>query len=127
MSEQMARRLVAARAEGRCELCQQAVPLEWAHRRNRSHGGPWEAVNGLHLCGPCHRWTEENPTLAYAGGWRINTANVLIETVPVWLQPNFLSSWYVICADDRSSWYSMERTDDPPPRLPEHVPVFWTG
>lgn len=55
--EHKARELVYARSGGWCEI---ALPgctrraTEWHHRLNRSHGGRWEASNGLHLCSRCH-------------------------------------------------------------------------
>lgn len=54
--ERRARKLVRARSGGVCEIymCGGAPGSEWSHRKRRSQGGPWEAVNGLLACHQCH-------------------------------------------------------------------------
>jgi len=52
-----ARRLVKARSDGFCEIRMLGCfgqALDWHHRKLRSQGGKWEAVNGLHACRYCH-------------------------------------------------------------------------
>lgn len=76
--ESKARTLVYARSGGWCEI---ALPgctrraAEWHHRLNRSHGGRWEASNGLHLCSRCHLAvtnTDGNRQEYEASGWVIS-------------------------------------------------------
>lgn len=83
-TEGRARRLVSERAAGLCECCHGRKPLEWAHRVNRSHGGPWCPANGLHLCGDCHRRTESELEEAYRLGIRLKSTEDPHVT-PVWL------------------------------------------
>jgi hypothetical protein len=94
-SETYGRRVVMDRAGKSCELCHGPGPLQWAHRRNRSHGGTWAPSNGLHLCDACHRWTEKEAAKAAAGGWRIVHDDTDPLLVPVWLQsgPNPPGWW----------------------------------
>lgn len=117
MTEAKAREAVKVRANGRCELCQRAEPLEWAHRRNRSHGGGWSPSNGLHLCRNCHSWTELNPLLGYAGGWRLDTDTAADEAV-VWLRPFMIEGWYQLPATGE---YVMSRHQPGTPKLPPWV------
>lgn len=86
--EREARRIVYARSRGFCELC--GRPAEsWSHRRSAGQGGPWNAANGLHLCGDgvrgCHGWLEANPLAADAGGWRLVHRDPDPGETPVWL------------------------------------------
>lgn len=97
MSEAAARRIVTARAGGRCELCGVSPATDWAHRRSRAQGGPWAASNGLHLCRPCHSWTEHYPTAANAGGWRLVHDLREPASVPVWLRPGSVwPGWWLL-------------------------------
>lgn len=68
-AERRARRIVAERSNGVCELCDQARAGEWHHRLPRGRGGRWEPSNGLHLCTGCHRWVTEHPAESYDEGW----------------------------------------------------------
>lgn len=92
-NEQKARRLVYARAGGRCEGCFMARPTDFSHRINRSQGGPWTAENGMHMCRPCHSWIGDQPLAAQAKGWHLEswqnplTEPVLLRTGRVWLTP----------------------------------------
>lgn len=96
MSEATARRVVYARSGGRCELCG-ATATDWAHRRSRAQGGQWAPSNGLHLCRPCHAWTELNPAAASAGGWRLVHDLREPASVPVWLQPvQVWPGWWLV-------------------------------
>ena len=72
-AEKEARRLVAERSGGICEICSQARATDWHHRRNRSQGGTWVAANGLHLCRPCHRMVTETRTDFYDLGWLVRS------------------------------------------------------
>lgn len=81
--ENLARELVEARAQGRCEGCGRPGRCEWAHRVGRAQGGPWSAANGLWLCGDltggrapttgggCHPWSHSSAGRAVceARGW----------------------------------------------------------
>lgn len=93
MPEARARRIVAERSGGLCELCPAARATDWAHRRDRSHGGGWEPSNGLHLCHRCHMWTHERPLLAGIGGWRLVRDPRDPGEVPVWLARPWPSWW----------------------------------
>ena len=73
------RRIVPARAGGRCEICR-AGQIEMAHRIDRSDGGPWSPGNILALCRTCHAWTHQHATWAGDGGWRLaSTSDYLDE------------------------------------------------
>lgn len=72
--EREARRIVAERSGGVCEMCGAARATNWHHRKNASQGGLWCPSNGLHLCGSGstgdHGWVTEHPTQAHDdGGW----------------------------------------------------------
>lgn len=71
--ESAARDLVMTRAEGLCEGCGKAEPLEWSHRKARSQGGPWCASNGMALCRPCHRFAHAHPIVAKQLGWHVSS------------------------------------------------------
>lgn len=72
-SEQKARRLVAERSGGLCEICALATAREWHHRKNRSQGGRWEAGNGMHLCRADHAYVTEHPAEAARNGWTVRS------------------------------------------------------
>jgi len=113
--EALARRLVADRAGGRCELCGKAGHLDWSHRRARKHGGPWAPSNGMHLCRRCHSWAEHEPVLADAGGWRIVHRDPVPGEIPVWLGAGVIPcGWYLLGDDGLPVWVTSEGT----PRLP---------
>lgn len=75
MSEAHARSAVYRRSKGVCEACGNWPSNSWHHRKNRSQGGAWTAVNGLHVCGDgmsgCHGWIGAHPTESYARGWLV--------------------------------------------------------
>ncbi|WP_433568107.1 hypothetical protein ACQP1O_42905 (plasmid) [Nocardia sp. CA-151230] len=73
-----ARRLIAARSGGICEIadCPEAA-VHMHHRRPRGLGGtsvPWvnRAANGLHICLEHHAFIESHRTLALVQGWLIS-------------------------------------------------------
>ncbi len=72
MTERECRRIVNARAEGRCERCSRPMATTVHHRRKRSQGGPWSPSNCVALCGHgtagCHGWVESNPLAAHSEG-----------------------------------------------------------
>lgn len=90
VGEHKARELVYARSGGWCEI---ALPgctrtaTEWHHRLNRSHGGRWEASNGLHLCSRCHLAvtnTDGNRQECEDNGWVVSDRSGRAPiTVPV--------------------------------------------
>lgn len=86
--EVRARRLVAQRSGGVCEVCAAAAATNWHHRKNASQGGPWTASNGLHLCGSgstgCHGRITENPKTSQEQGWSVSSHMDPLRT-PVWL------------------------------------------
>jgi len=77
-NEKEARRLVAERSGGICEVCGANRATNFQHRKNRSQGGPWSASNGLHACGSgttgCHGRMHQEPEEAYAFGWSVKGA-----------------------------------------------------
>jgi hypothetical protein len=124
VSEAEARRVVTERAGGRCELCAATEPLTYAHRLNRSHGGPWAPSNACRLCGSgttgCHGWTEREPLLAYAGGWRIPYGDPRAPgEVPVWLAiwGGTWPGWFLLA--DEGTYRPVD--NGPPPELPPWV------
>lgn len=80
LEEVHARRVVTARALGRCEGCGAVGPTEWSHRISRGRGGPWCATNGLALCTRCHSHAHAHPDEAYALGWFVHTGHVPAHT-----------------------------------------------
>lgn len=89
MSEEQARRLVAERSGGVCEVCYAARASNFHHRIPEGQGGPWAAGNGLAVCGSgtlgCHGWIEHNRAAAYIRGWLVHTWDDP-EQVPVLLR-----------------------------------------
>lgn len=81
--ETRARAIVSARSGGRCECCDKAEALHWAHRQARSQGGPWDAANGLHACAPCHEWAHSEPATARWFGWSVRRGHDY-RNIPVW-------------------------------------------
>jgi 5-methylcytosine-specific restriction endonuclease McrA len=83
---------VKGRSYGVCEYCQSERASEMHHRKSRGTGGRWEPSNILHLCGACHRWVTNHPTLSYALGLSLKRG-MDAETTPVihcdgtWFQP----------------------------------------
>ena len=97
MNEAKARRIVAERSGGLCELGCGAPATDWAHRRSRAQGGPWRPANSCHLDRRCHQWTEAHPLLAAAGGWRLVHDDRNPAVVPAWLSPalTWPGWWYL--------------------------------
>jgi hypothetical protein len=92
-AESVGRKITAARANGRCELCR-AQPIEMSHRIARSARGPWAPGNLIALCNGHHAWLHHEPILAgpmpHGGGWRLpGTAIYLDEPVFLWTEIGF--------------------------------------
>jgi hypothetical protein len=71
---QTVKALVVERSGGWCEASTPACPVG-LHRGEhlhhvilRSHGGPDEPWNLLHLCHAAHRWVHDNPARSYEMG-----------------------------------------------------------
>jgi hypothetical protein len=77
--EREARRLVAERSGGMCELgilCSGGSrAADWSHRIGRAQLGPWNAANGGDACRPCHSWAQTHPLRA-----RLETGWILRST-----------------------------------------------
>lgn len=82
--EWAARRLLAARSGGVCELCGRVRATDAHHRVNRSQGGRWDITNLLHLCHEDHMRVTVNPALAKSRGWSV-PRHQDPATAPVWL------------------------------------------
>ncbi|WP_037065872.1 hypothetical protein [Pseudonocardia acaciae] len=82
--ERRARRLVARRSGGWCEMCDRVSATDWHHRLNRSQGGLWCPSNGLHLCRICHAHAGAFRTVAKEQGWAVAPGQVPAD-VPVWM------------------------------------------
>lgn len=76
-TEKEARRLVRERSGGLCEVCGVRPATNYQHRKNRSQGGQWSAVNGLDVCGSgttgCHGRIHHSPAAAYEAGWSVKS------------------------------------------------------
>jgi hypothetical protein len=88
MKPGVARRLLAERSCGRCEVCGVRPAREAQHRKNRSQGGKWDLSNLLHVCGHgntdgCHGFIHQHPTTAYANGWSVRQPRSPAE-IPAW-------------------------------------------
>lgn len=95
------RRLILARADGRCEVCGCWTDhLELHHRRYRSRGGPGTVENGLALCGwgnhtGCHGTAHSG---ALAGSWGMSLSSWQDETAePFW--SDYRAAWLLPLAD----------------------------
>lgn len=67
--EAQARKIVAQRSNGVCELCDQARATHCHHRWLKSQGGPWCPANLIHLDASCHDRIHKNPKDAEVHGW----------------------------------------------------------
>ena len=124
--EREAKRIVKARSGGWCETgCGRRVQ-SWSHRVARSQGGPWDPVNGLHLCSlgsgdsGCHTWTGRRIALACEGGWRLRSWQDPASE-PVWLAPSNPprpAGWYVLTPDGGLEAVNLAR---PRPVMPWEV------
>lgn len=91
MNSTKARKLLAQRSGGLCEICgKRATNVQ--HRKNRSQGGGWDLSNLLHLCGTgttgCHGYIHANPDRSYANGWSVRQAMNPVDS------PAFLRTAY---------------------------------
>ncbi len=103
MTPTLARKLLAVRSGGRCEICGLRPAREAQHRKNRSQGGTWDLSNLLHVCGHgntdgCHGAIHQNPEAAYANGWSVRRSRVPSE-MPAWLTTEY-GRIYVWLHDD---------------------------
>lgn len=80
--EREGKKVVKARSGGLCEACGMRRAAEWHHRKNRSQGGTWDVVNGLHLCLVCHAFVGDKRHAARARGWVV-LRNEQPDDVPV--------------------------------------------
>lgn len=101
MNETACRRIVAARSNGACEVCDRARATNMHHRRKA--GRVWTPSNVLHVCGMgnaagCHGHIETNPAAAKEMGWWLEPHQDP-ATVPVWLARRGL----VLLGDDGST------------------------
>lgn len=123
MSEQAARKIVAERAAGRCEICRAAGALTFSHRTPKSLGGKWAASNGVRACGSgttgCHGFIEAHPEHAAAGGWRV-TGGQDPAAAPVWLHPVLAWPGWVLL-DDVGGYTYLDDQSAPPTHLPPQV------
>lgn len=84
-AERSARKVVTARAEGRCEGCGRPGPTDYSHRIGAGVGGPWHPANALALDRACHQWLHANPTKArLQRGWRLQSTDNYL-TFPAWV------------------------------------------
>lgn len=73
------RRLVVARAGGRCECCGKPAKVDAHHRQPRGMGGvhgetrtiAHRASNGIGACRSCHVWIDLHAPEARAFGWLV--------------------------------------------------------
>lgn len=82
--ERQARKLLAARSGGLCEVCRREPATDAHHRQNRSQGGRWEITNLLRLCHEHHMHVTVNPAVAVERGWSVRSTADPAAT-PVWL------------------------------------------
>jgi hypothetical protein len=75
LNQESCKRLVFARAGGRCERCGAGITLSYHHRKKRSQGGDWTPDNIVLVCGSgttgCHGWIEHNPAKAEKEGFHV--------------------------------------------------------
>jgi Mor family transcriptional regulator len=79
-TENAVRLIVRERSGGRCEVCGFAKATNFQHRKAVAHGGPWDAANGLDVCGHgnltgCHGRIHQCPTEAYENGWSVRSGH----------------------------------------------------
>lgn len=81
--ERHARKVVKARAEGRCEGCGKHGPTDYSHRVGEGVGGPWAPSNAMALCRyPCHNDLHRYPLEARTKGWYLRS-HENFRTIPV--------------------------------------------
>ena len=95
------RAAVLQRCEGLCERCARwlaNIPADLHHRRPRGMGGTsdpdiHQPANMLALCRVCHRWVEDNRTVALEQGWLISQH----DTRPPYEIPVYVhGGWYLV-------------------------------
>lgn len=95
--EKMARKILAERSNGVCEVCGRARATDAMHRLARSHGGPWCPSNLLAGCRSCHEF-QRAPGMAadarFAGHVLITGQDPL--KVPAWTA---LHGWVMLRED----------------------------
>ncbi|MEU5258960.1 HNH endonuclease signature motif containing protein [Amycolatopsis sp. NPDC021455] len=111
MNITQARRIVAARSDGMCEVCGRGKATNIQHRKNRSQGGTWRVSNLLHVCGSgttgCHGYIHAHPLKSYANGWSVRQARDPAD-MPALLWKHF-GRHYVWLRDD-GSWEPVDFT-----------------
>lgn len=125
-SETKARRIVAERSGGVCELDGFRPAESLSHRIAVARGGTWAPSGLVHTCGDgvrgCHGWLEANPTYAGEGRWqirRLHRANPL--DIPVYLRPRD-SEWGWHLLDDAGGRWLVDPDDYGLPLMPAHFP-----
>lgn len=98
VGESSARRIVAQRSNGVCEVCAAAPASDYQHRKNRSQGGGWSPSNALKCCHRCHMRMHADPDTAVRNGWTVSSYATPADT-PVWIRPWCGQNWYLL-ADD---------------------------
>ena len=104
MSEQVARALVAERAQHMCEIALAGIcgvrMASVHHRLKRSHGGGWVASNLLASCGDgttgCHGYIEAHPTWAREEGLWLFAGDGAPHEVSVHMRWMNLRGWYLL-------------------------------
>ncbi len=117
-TENRCRAEVYARSGRLCELGGGRA-AELSHRLPRSRGGGWEPWNVIHVSSEWHRWWHANPSLAYAGGWHLQTGDDP-RTSPVWLERP-CPGWFTIepCLDGGPHVLVPFEVDLAPPPMPD--------
>jgi len=82
--ERAARKLLAHRSGGLCEIGLGCLATDAHHRLNRSQGGRWDLAGLLHLCRVHHHHVTVNPAAAMEQGWTVRSGRNPAD-VPVWL------------------------------------------
>jgi hypothetical protein len=112
MNVTLARRKLAGRSNGVCEVCGRARASNAQHRKNRSQGGSWDLSNLLHVCGSgttgCHGLIHANPLKSYANGWSVRGALTPADMPALIHTP--LGRIYVWLRDD-GSWDPVDFTE----------------
>lgn len=87
VAEAEARKALAARSRGVCELCGAQRATDYSHRMPRNKVSGWCVCDSLHLCRDCHAdRVHGQPEVARMYGWAVSrhaTRGVRFE--PVWL------------------------------------------
>lgn len=107
-----ARELVRTRSGGFCEIHMVGcfnLATDWHHRKLRSQGGRWEAVNGLHACRFCHEAvtnTRGHRKEYEANGWLVpRSGDPAAVEVLLWHQGR--QDWFLLLPDgsvDLAPW-----------------------